>query len=226
MGVAVDHKADVVVAVDGLGQPRRAEEGVDLRRLAHHRIDHRRIVQQHDRALGAQHADGVLDAVGVLDRLLHERLDRGLAERAQHVAAEAADESLAAREADALDLIGLAGQHPHPGVAQHLRHMFGLAAFVFVIAQHPDHGNLARPDVLQQDLDLARLAEIGQVAAQAQDVGVLMHLFEQGAVGRSWVSPTCRSPTAATRSFFFGPALHPGLGRLGPALMRAPPALQ
>jgi hypothetical protein len=56
MGVAVQQRADLE-AVDGLGEPRRAKEGKDLRRLARQRGDDRRVVQDDDDALGLQRSE-------------------------------------------------------------------------------------------------------------------------------------------------------------------------
>ncbi|KAK0361017.1 hypothetical protein LTR94_025016, partial [Friedmanniomyces endolithicus] len=140
-------------------------------------------LEKHDAPFGAQGADGVLDEVGVLHRLIDEGLHRGLAERTEHVAAEAAHEAFSPGETDAVDLIGLAGQHLDPGLGQHADDFLRLAALVLVIAEHADHGDAAGAQILQQVLHLDRLAEIDQVAAQAQHVRVFMHPVEQVAIG-------------------------------------------
>ncbi|MNY66542.1 hypothetical protein D3C86_2039850 [compost metagenome] len=53
---------------------------------------------------------------------------------------------------------------------------------MLVIAEHADHGNATGMQVFQQVLDLHGLAEVDQVAAQTQDVGVLMDAVEQVAI--------------------------------------------
>ena len=119
-----------------------------------------------DAAFGAQRAKRVFELARLVQGLVDERLDDRLAERRQLAAAIAADETLHAGEPDALDLVRLFVQHDHSGLTQDSRDFFGLAAFVIVVAEHSEHGNRARADVFGEDLGLARLAEIGEVAAQ------------------------------------------------------------
>ncbi|MNT01857.1 hypothetical protein D3C72_1363420 [compost metagenome] len=178
----VDHQSDVLVAIHDLPQARGAEEGVNLRRLADHRVHDRRVVQQHHAAFGTKGADGILDQVGVFDRLLDELLDRSLSERTEHVTTEAADKALAAGETDAPDLIGLSGQHPDARLGHQSGDFVGLAAFMLMIAENPNHGDAAGAQVFEQVLDLACLAEVDQVAAKAEDVGVFVHAVEEVAI--------------------------------------------
>ena len=58
-----------------------------------------------------------------------------------------------------------------PGFVKDLADLLGLAAFVIVVAEHAEHRDRAGADVLGEDLRFARLAEIGEVAAQHEDVG-------------------------------------------------------
>ena len=102
MGVAVDHRVDMVEAVDRVGEPRAAEEGIDLQRLALDRVGDRRIMEDGDVALGLQRAQRVFELARLVERRVDEGLDRRLAERAELAAAEAAEKALHAGEADAL----------------------------------------------------------------------------------------------------------------------------
>ena len=70
-----------------------------------------------------------------------------------------------------------------------------------MIAEHAEHGDGARPDVLGEDLGLGSLPEIGEVAAQHEDVGDARNFGEQLAVGGAAASVTWRSPIAATVSY-------------------------
>ena len=93
--------------------------------------------------------------------------------------------------------------------------MLGLAALMLVIAQHPDHRNFAGADVLQQDLHLARLAEIDQISAQAQDVGVVGHTLEQFAVRPLVGLAHMQVADRGHAQLLLRSGLKPWLGRLG-----------
>ena len=137
-----------------------------------------------DAAVGAQRAQRILELARFLHRLVDERLDDRLAERRQLTAAKAAEEALHPGKADTVDLVRLLVEHDHPGAVEDLAHDFRLPAFVIVVAKHAEHGDGARLDVLGEDFRLARAAEIGEVAAQQQDVGMAGNLAEQLAVRR------------------------------------------
>ncbi|MNY46739.1 hypothetical protein D3C86_1819480 [compost metagenome] len=142
-------------------------------------------------------------------------LDRGLAERAEHVAAEAADKALAAGEPHPLDLVGHSGQHLDPGLRHQARHLLGLSALMLMIAQDADHGDAAGAQVFQQVLDLRGLAEIDQVAAQAQDVGLFMDLVEQVAVDAVRGLADMQVADGGDAKLLAGAGFHAGLRRLG-----------
>ena len=104
---------------------------------------------------------------------------------AEHAPAEAADESLDADEADAVDLAGLAVEQLHAGArAGCVAHLLDMAAFVIVVAEHGDDRDRAGLQILGQDLGLLRLAEIGEVAGEHEHVGGLGDLGEEVAIGR------------------------------------------
>ncbi len=67
-----------------------------------------------------------------------------------------------------------------PGAVQDSRHLFGLAAFVIVIAEHADDRDRAGAQILGEDLGLAGLAEIGEVAAQGEHVRGFGNLARTG----------------------------------------------
>ncbi len=144
-------------------------------------------MKHRDAALGTQGAQLVLELARFVHHFVDERLDDRLAERRELAAAEAAEESLHAGKADALDLDRLLVEHGHAGIAEDRADLLRLAAFVIVVAEHADDRDRASADVLGEDLRLPRLAEIGEVAAQHQHVGVVGDFGEQLAIGRDAV---------------------------------------
>ena len=81
-------------------------------------------------------------------------------------------------------------EHDHARAVKDLADLLRLAAFVIVIAEHAEHRDGAGLDVLGEDLRLAGLAEIGEVAAQQQHVGMARDFGEQLAIGRDASSCT------------------------------------
>jgi hypothetical protein len=75
-------------------------------------------VQQADAARRAQLGQRRLQLHRLVQRFLHEQLDRRLAPGAQRAAAEAAGEALGAGDAHAFDLAGFAIEHAHADVLQ------------------------------------------------------------------------------------------------------------
>ena len=59
----------------------------------------------------------------------------------------------------------------------------GLSALVIVVAEHADDRDRAGADVLGEDFGLARLAEIGEVAAKHEHVGDARDFREHLAIG-------------------------------------------
>ena len=59
------------------------------------------------------------------------------------------------------------------------RDLVGHAAFVIVVAEHRDDRDGAGAQILGEDLGLADLAEIGEVAGEREHVGDLRNLLEQ-----------------------------------------------
>jgi hypothetical protein len=182
MGVAVDHRLHIVEPVDRMGKTRRAEERIDFERLAFDRARDRRIMEHGDGAFGAERAKPVFELARLLARFVDEILDRLLAERAELAAAEAADETLGAGEADPVDHRRLLAEHEHAGRPHDPDHLVGAAEFIIVIAQHADHRDRAVAQILGQDLGFLYLAEIGEVAAQGQHVRFLRNLGEEAPI--------------------------------------------
>ncbi len=175
----MEHGLDVVEPVDRVGQPGRAHEGEYFRRLADHGLGDRRIMEHGDAAFHAQRAQRVFQLAGFVQRLVDEGLDRRLAERAELAAAEAADEALDAGKADARNLDGLLAQHGDACRLDDARDFLGLAFLIIVVAEHGDDRDGAGGEILRQQLGLAGLAEIGEVAAQDEYVGRPGYLGEQ-----------------------------------------------
>src|SRR4030095_7272463 len=81
--MAVEDGAHLVEAVDGLGEAGRPKKRVDRLGFDTQGLRDRRIVQEDDGALGLQRMQRMFEAQGLVQRLLHEGLDRGLAEGAE-----------------------------------------------------------------------------------------------------------------------------------------------
>ena len=116
----------------------------------------------------------------LVDRFLHEDLDRRLSPGAQRPAAEAAAESLHAREANPLDLARLAIEHDPTSPGEDLPDLVLLVRLVIVIPQDGDDRRLhPLRDFLHQRRRLFDKTVVGQVAAEKQHVGLLGNLGEE-----------------------------------------------
>src|SRR5687768_5549255 len=105
-------------AVDRILEPARAEERVDLLRLAHDGPRDRGVMEHDDLLLRAETRERALELHRLVDGLLHERLDRALAPGTQRAGAEAASEAFRPGEPDAADLRCVAVEDAHAGLAQ------------------------------------------------------------------------------------------------------------
>src|SRR5262249_54962541 len=133
MRVAVEHDARSI-AVDGLLEPARAQERIDLGRLAAHGRADRRVVEQRDTPRRAKPGQRRLELEGLLDRGTDEGFGGRLAPGLQGPGAKAAREALGARKANALDLDRRPVQHGDAGdVAQDLHHLDRRVRFEVVI---------------------------------------------------------------------------------------------
>jgi hypothetical protein len=179
MGVAVDHRLDVVEAVDRVGQARGAEERVDFERLALDRLRDRRIMEHGDAALGAQRAQRVLELARFLvARFVDEGLDRG-------------SPNAPSSPRPKPPMKPLAPAKPTPSITTACSPSMVTPACWRITAtssgrrirnrdcRAPRHRDRAGAQILGEDLGLAGLAEIGQVAAQSEHVGHFRNLGEQ-----------------------------------------------
>jgi len=134
-----------------------------------HRLDehHTRVTAQLD-----------FEPQGLLDGVIHEALDLGLAPVAQGVGSEAARKALHAREADLRHFHRVSGQQRDARLGEDLRHLIGLAGFVVVVAQHAEHRHAYHAELLGEHMGLFRRSIVGQIPAQEQDVGRLVNLAE------------------------------------------------
>ena len=86
---------------------------------------------------------------------------------AQLAAAEAAEKALHAGEADLVIITACSASTVTPAPWRMRADLLGLAAFIIVVAEHGDDRDRAGAQILGEDLGLAGLAEIGEVAAQS-----------------------------------------------------------
>ena len=108
------------VAIERLLQPAASEEREDLRRLALDGGADRRVVEDGDLLRGPQPRQGRLQLQRLVDGLLDELLDRGLAPGPERPAAEAAGEPLDPGESDAADLAGVPVEQDDAGLLEDL----------------------------------------------------------------------------------------------------------
>src|SRR6185437_3812288 len=120
-------------------QSTRSEKWKDLGRLAFHRGTDRRVVQQRDAMLHRQSGQRRLELERLLHRLVHEVLDDLLTPRPERASSESTAEAAYAGEADAMKFPGVAIEHVHADVAQHLRDVALLIRLEVVIPEHADH---------------------------------------------------------------------------------------
>src|SRR5262249_50725658 len=130
-----------------------------------------------------------LEKERLVHRLVDKALDGGLAERAEHAAAEAAGESLDADEADPGDLERLAAEEVNAGLAQDGGHFVLLAGLEIMVAEDGDDRHRGTADVFRQALGLLRLPGIGQVAAEDDRPRLTRHLGEEIAEGPARMLP-------------------------------------
>ena len=138
-------------------------------------------------SFGAQRAQLVFELARLVHDLVDEGLDDRLAEGSELAAAEPAEKALHTREADTLDFNCLLLEDFHARRAQDFANLVRLAALVVMVAENTDHGDRARLDIVGENLSLFGFAEIRQVPAQHQHVGLGRDLREDIAIGRDAV---------------------------------------
>src|SRR4051794_24605515 len=171
MSVSVDHGFDMIEAVDGVGETGGAEILQNLQRLTRERVYDRGIMEPRNAALRAERSQPVLELARLVQCLVDKRLDDRLAERRQLAASEPAEEALDPGKAHSLDFGRLLIENGHSGLMEDRADFFRLTAFVVMIAEHPEHRDGARTDVVGENLGFSSLAEVGEVAAQYENVG-------------------------------------------------------
>src|SRR5262249_14940726 len=132
VGVAVEH-GRYAVALQWLGETAATQKGENLPRLAFDRVLDRRIVEDGDALGHAPTGQGRFQFHCLVHRFLHETLDDVFAPGAEGGPAETAGEALHTREADALDLAGVAVEHAHTGVEEDFPNLVLLTGLEIVI---------------------------------------------------------------------------------------------
>ncbi len=102
-------------------------------------------MEHRDAALGPELAQAVFQLASLIHRFVDEGFDDWLAERRELAATEAAEEALHAGEPDAVNFDGLLAEDCHAGAVEDLADLFGLAAFVIMVAEHAEHRDCCTP---------------------------------------------------------------------------------
>ena len=182
MGMAVEHEVGPVGA-DRTGEPARAEERPDALRLADERLGDRGVVEEDDPAMAAgDRLEALLERGNLVAGLLVEPAEERLAEVGDLGTREAADETLAADDAD-LDPLDLdhgvrAVEHDDPRVLERRRQLAAAVGVVVVVAEHRDHGDGKVAAGVGEHERLLRLSVRRQVAAEQDQVGLRLHAVE------------------------------------------------
>src|SRR5438270_9322014 len=135
VGMAMEDSADLH-AVDGILEPARSQERVDLLRLSTDGRRDRRVVQQCDPRSRSEPGQTRLELHGLVDRRLDEGLGGHLAPGAERMDVESACETLGPCKSDARQLDGIAVEHLHTRLAQDLRDLDLLAGLMVMVTQH------------------------------------------------------------------------------------------
>ncbi len=123
------------IARERLLQSARSEVRVDLQRLAGHGAGNWGVVQQGDLSFRPEPAQCTLQLQCLINGFPHELLDQRLPPGAKRPAAEPAGKALHASKTDPEELMGLAIENPHPGIAQDSGDLADLSAFVVVVSE-------------------------------------------------------------------------------------------
>ena len=98
----------------------------------------------------AQPRERRLELQRFVHRFAHELLDDRLAPRPERALAEAAAESLDARDPDAAHLARVPVEHGQAAVGENLTHLVGFTRLDIVVAQHGSGGNPQRRRALSR----------------------------------------------------------------------------
>ena len=143
----------------------------------------RGVVEQHDPAVAAgDRLEALLEGGHLVARLLVQPAEEWLAEVRDLGTREAADESLAADDAD-LDPLDLdhgvrAVEHDDPRVLERRRQLRAAVGVVVVVAEHRDHGDREVAAGVGEHERLLRLSVRRQIAAEQDQVGLRLHAGE------------------------------------------------
>ena len=163
---------DMVEAVDRLGQALRAEVLEDLVRLALQSVGDWGVMKDGDATFRAQGPQRILQLACFLHDFVNERFGNRFAKGGKFAASISSHEALDPCKAYSIDLVGLLVEHDHSRTRKDFADLLRLPAFVIVIAEDAEHWDGGGLYVVGKNLRLFRLAEIGEVAAQKQHVGM------------------------------------------------------
>src|SRR5690606_33668343 len=104
VGVAVKSHLHLVL-VERDFEAAGAHKGIDLQGLALDGLANGRVVQEHDRTLGAELGQGLLELERLVDRFLDELLDERLAPGVEHGRSESASKTADPRKTNPIDLM-------------------------------------------------------------------------------------------------------------------------
>src|SRR5690606_17408843 len=132
-----------------------------------------------DADIGFERAERGLQPNRLLERFLHERLERGLTKPADRVPTEPAAEALDPHESDVIDDRVLAVQDVDAAVAEHDSEFVDPPRLVIVVAEDSDDRDLDAGHLLDEDLKLLGSTLIGEIATENEDVRFLVGASEE-----------------------------------------------
>ena len=155
-------------------QARTAKERKDGLGFADDRFLDGSVVGDGDLFLGVRLCQSVVKFDGFALGNFNECLDSLFAKRHQFIRSKAAAESLGAGEADAVYVVRLAIKQMQSRDAQHAGEFVLVAAFVIVIAQDRNDGNVNMFEHAQHRAHFFRHAVVGEIARDDQHVGQIV----------------------------------------------------
>ena len=153
-------------AVNGLCKARAPEEGINFERFTLYRVDNRGIVKDHDGAPAVYRAHDVLQPHRFIHCFGNERLDRRLAERAQHSWTKSAGKTLHTNKCHAVNFGCLAIEQVYARVTKDSFHLVGMSQLVIVVPKDADYWDKADTQLFSEDFRLCGSSGIGEVTAK------------------------------------------------------------
>jgi signal transduction histidine kinase len=172
MRVAVDHESHRVAA-DWLLESARSQKWIYLERLALDGALNRRVVQQRHEVRRPEPRKRRLELQRLVHRLAHKLLDDRFAPRSKRSLTEPAAKAFRTRDADALQLAGVAVEHGDTRVRENLPDLPVFPRFDVVVAEDRGHWNPQRAQLARENLRFVRQAVVGEVASHQQHVSRL-----------------------------------------------------